>query len=148
MGRNNDQNINYQETEKNVSSHDSEIFIQENSQAKDEKSSSDEVLSPNEYREKIIEALKQVIDPEIHINVVDIGLIYKVEVSENLKYIDIEFTLTTPGCPLADEIEQNIKEACLTVLPHVEVKSVLVWTPMWNADFMSEDARLELGFPI
>ncbi len=107
-----------------------------------------DALSTTEYREKMIEALKQVIDPEIHINIVDLGLVYRVEISEDLKQVEVEFTLTTPGCPLADEIEQSINDACHTVMPHVEVTSTLVWTPMWNADFMSEDARLELGFPI
>lgn len=102
----------------------------------------------SECRERIISALKQVIDPEIHINIVDLGLVYRVDIAEDLQRVTVEFTLTTPGCPLADEIEESITNACLSVLPDAAIKTELVWTPMWNADFMSEDARLELGFPI
>lgn len=101
-----------------------------------------------EPREQLLNSLKEVYDPEIHINIVDLGLIYRIDVSIDKKKIDIDFTLTTPGCPLADVIEDDIKNACLELFSDAEVTLNLVWTPMWNADFMSEDARLELGFPI
>ncbi len=104
--------------------------------------------NPTQHRDQIIEALKQVIDPEIHINIVDLGLVYRVDVSKDLKRVVVDFTLTTPGCPLADEIEENISKMCRTVFPSAEIETNLVWVPMWSADFMSEDARLELGFPI
>lgn len=105
-------------------------------------------LSANELREKVLMYLKEVIDPEIHINIVDLGLIYRIDISDDFKTIEIDFTLTTPGCPLADVIEDDIQKAVHKASPQSEVVSTLVWTPMWNADFMSEDARLELGFPI
>lgn len=104
--------------------------------------------SISKLREQVLANLKEVYDPEIHINIVDLGLIYRIDISEDQKAIEIEFTLTTPGCPLADVIEEDIKKACAKVLPDAQITPMLVWTPMWNVDFMSEDARLELGFPI
>ena len=101
-----------------------------------------------EIREALLEGLKEVVDPEIHINIVDLGLIYRVDIASDKNKVDIDFTLTTPGCPLADVIEEDIRSAVKKVVPNIELALELVWTPMWNADFMSEDARLELGFPI
>ena len=96
----------------------------------------------------ILESLKKVIDPEIGLNVVDVGLIYRVEVSDD--QVEIDFTLTTPVCPLGDTIKNDI----LTVIREdqgVEGDNVvtnLVWNPPWSIEFMSEEARLELGYPI
>lgn len=101
-----------------------------------------------EIREALLEGLKEVVDPEIHINIVDLGLIYRVDIANDKNKVDIDFTLTTPGCPLADVIEDDIRSAVAKVVPNIALVLELVWTPMWNADFMSEDARLELGFPI
>lgn len=105
-------------------------------------------LSLESLREQLLAKLKEVYDPEIHINIVDLGLIYRIDISSDKSTLEIDFTLTTPGCPLADVIEDEIMNACKSVMPNAEIISSLVWTPMWNADFMSEDARLELGFPI
>ena len=93
----------------------------------------------------VLESLKKVIDPEIGMNIVDVGLIYRVEVSEQL--IEIDYTLTYPGCPLGDQINQDI----LTVVRedyNVEVVANVVWNPPWSVEFMSEEARLDLGYPI
>ena len=93
-----------------------------------------------------IEALRSVIDPEIGINIIDVGLIYRIAATET--QIEIDYTLTSPGCPLAEVIEQDIITTLQqhTGIDHVITK--LVWSPPWNIDFMSEEARLELGFPI
>jgi len=95
----------------------------------------------------IIESLKRVIDPEIGLNIVDVGLIYRVEVIDE-ETVEIDFTLTTPGCPLGDSINNDI----ITVVQEDHaVKNVvtnLVWNPPWNLEFMSEEARLDLGYPI
>lgn len=107
-----------------------------------------EKLNNQQTREAMLTSLKEVEDPEIHINIVDLGLVYRVDIADDQKKVEIDFTLTTPGCPLADVIEDNIAAACKKVLPAAEVVTQLVWTPMWNVDFMSEDARLELGFPV
>ncbi len=99
-------------------------------------------------RDDLLLSLKEVEDPEIHINIVDLGLVYRVDILDDEKKVEVDFTLTTPGCPLADVIEENIADACRKVLKDAEIVTQLVWTPIWNVDFMSEDARLELGFPV
>lgn len=94
----------------------------------------------------VLESLKKVIDPELGLNIVDVGLIYRIDVFEDR--IEIDFTLTAPGCPLADTINEDI----LTVVREDHnVKDVitnLVWNPPWSIEFLSEEARLELGYPI
>ena len=93
-----------------------------------------------------LEALRKVIDPEIGINIVDVGLIYRVEIKE--QRIEIDYTLTSPGCPLAETIKADIEKYVGEVADGAQVATELVWTPPWNLDFMSEEARLELGYPI
>ncbi len=86
--------------------------------------------------------LKTVMDPELHVDIVSLGLIYKVTLSgEN---IQITMTLTTPGCPLAPEIDRLVREA-LSPLGKYSVELVLVWEPAWTREMMSEEARLQLG---
>jgi len=92
-------------------------------------------------------ALEDVIDPELGISVVDVGLIYRVEVSEKGE-VEIDYTLTTPGCPLADVIEKDIRHVLEKKCDAASVVLSLVWTPPWCIDFMSEDARLTLGYPV
>jgi len=102
-----------------------------------------EQITPSE--ELILEALKEVNDPEIGINIVDLGLVYGTEVDANGKAV-ITMTLTTPACPLNEYIDAAVKTA-LEEVPGVTDSEVnLVWTPPWGPDKMSEDARLELGF--
>ena len=93
-----------------------------------------------------LDALMKVIDPEIGINIVDVGLVYRIEPFEDR--IEVDFTLTSPGCPLADTIENDIKRVLTEDTGVQEVVTRLVWSPPWNTDFMSEEARLELGYPI
>jgi FeS assembly SUF system protein len=102
----------------------------------------EQVKPPDEL---ILEALKEVNDPEIGINIVDLGLIYGTEV-DDAGHVHITMTLTTPACPLNEYIDAAVKTA-LEAVPGVTSSSVtLVWTPPWGPDKMSEDARLELGF--
>ncbi len=105
-------------------------------------------MSTEDIKNQVIGKLKEVIDPEIHINIVDLGLIYRLDINEDQSKLEIDFTLTTPGCPLADVIEDDIHKACRAVLSKAKIVATLVWSPMWNIDFMSEDAKLELGFPV
>lgn len=94
--------------------------------------------------EEIFEALKTVYDPEIGINIIDLGLVYGVDVQEE-GLVDITMTLTSPGCPLSHVIGAQVREA-LDGMPGVsDVKLNLVWTPSWNPTMMSEDAKMELG---
>lgn len=95
--------------------------------------------------EMVTEALREnVIDPEIGINVVDLGLVYGIEVTEGVA--EVTMTLTTPACPLGPYIESEVQSAVGDV-PGVSGSKVnLVWTPPWDPSKMSEDAKLELGF--
>jgi len=98
-----------------------------------------------ELEEEIVKMLKTVYDPEIPVNVYDLGLIYGVDVDDN-KNATITMTLTAPGCPLADFIVEDVKMKIESVpkINNVEVK--LVFEPEWHKDLMSEEAKLELGF--
>ena len=95
---------------------------------------------------EIIEQLKTVIDPEMMINIVDLGLIYRVRV--NKKRVDIDFTLTYPGCPVGPMIQKDIITAIKDNNGTSGVNANLVWDPPWNPERMSEEARITLGYPI
>jgi len=95
---------------------------------------------------QVLDSLRKVYDPEIGINLVDVGLIYRVEVFEDK--VEIDFTLTSPGCPLADSIEADIQNMVKADHGIDQIITTLVWSPPWTIDYMSEDARLELGYPI
>lgn len=92
--------------------------------------------------EQVYKALTEVMDPELHINIVDLGLIYRVTTKENK--IKVIMTLTTPGCPLAPIIDKLVKEALGELKPS-EVVVELVWEPAWSVRRMSEEAKLQLG---
>lgn len=92
--------------------------------------------------ELILEKLKAVIDPEIGINIVDLGLIYNLDFDE--KKITVTMTLTTPGCPMHNSITKWVKEA-LSQIANVEVSVNLVWQPPWTPDDMSDAAKKQLG---
>lgn len=95
-------------------------------------------------------SLKNVIDPEIGLNIVDLGLIYGVDIRDEGRQIVVNMTLTTPACPAGPQIiEQAHKEVKELNVVHPELQEVninLVWTPFWNPEMMSQDARDELGF--
>ncbi|NNJ13001.1 metal-sulfur cluster assembly factor [Chloroflexales bacterium ZM16-3] len=100
--------------------------------------------------EMVRAALRNVIDPEIGLDIVNLGLIYRVDVLDDGRTVDIDMTLTTPACPAGPQIiDQARREvhALADVYKSLEdVKINLVWTPFWNPSLMSEDAREELGF--
>lgn len=95
-------------------------------------------------------ALRNVLDPEIGLNIVDLGLVYGVDVQDEGKTVQINMTLTTPACPAGPQIIEQAKQEVRTlrdVYPALEeVKVNLVWTPFWNPSLMSEDAKAELGY--
>lgn len=96
------------------------------------------------YEEAIIQGLKTVFDPEIPVNVYDLGLIYKIEVLDSMD-VEVEMTLTAPGCPVADYILNEVKEK-VEMVPDIKTCTVnLVFEPAWDKDMMSEAAQLELG---
>jgi len=94
--------------------------------------------------EPVLEALKTVQDPEIPVNLVELGLIYELVVKKG-GIVFVEMTLTTPSCPVAASMPGEVEKA-ITAVPGVnEARVKLVWTPTWTQDRMSEEARLELG---
>lgn len=95
--------------------------------------------------EQIIAALRTVHDPEIPVNIYDLGLIYDLRI-ENNGDVAIELTLTTPGCPVAGQMPTEVAETVAAVPGVGMVEVTLVWEPAWTKDYMSEDARLALGF--
>lgn len=98
-----------------------------------------------EIEEKIVEVLKTVFDPEIPVNVYDLGLIYKIEVAETGETI-IEMTLTAPNCPAADFIMEDVRQKVESVEGVTSTTVNLVFEPEWNRDMLSDEAKLELGF--
>ncbi len=98
-----------------------------------------------EKEEKIVAVLKTVFDPEIPVNVYDLGLIYNIEVTES-GIANITMTLTAPNCPMADFIVEDVKYKVESVEDIAEVNISLVFDPPWDKDMMSEEAKLELGF--
>jgi len=99
----------------------------------------DEELQP-----RVLEALKTVRDPEIPVNLVDLGLIYELIVNKD-GIVYVEMTLTAPSCPVAGELPGQVKEAIEAVDGVNDVRVKLVWSPPWDKDRMSEEAKLELG---
>jgi metal-sulfur cluster biosynthetic enzyme len=89
--------------------------------------------------------LRGVIDPEIGMNIVDLGLVYGVEISDNRLHVDL--TMTTPACPMGEMILDDVREALAALAPaDVEIDIDLVWDPPWSPDKMSEHARKHLGW--
>ena len=93
--------------------------------------------------EAIWAALEEVIDPEIGVNIVDLGLVYEVDVDDS-GHAAIEMTLTIPQCPLADEIVQNVKEATEAISGIKDANVSLVWEPKWSPARMNDRAREEI----
>ena len=92
----------------------------------------------------IIRALRQVYDPEIPVNVYDLGLIYEIRVNED-HHVYVQMTLTAPNCPMADYVVEQVNEAVKDVPGVVSVEIDLVWEPVWDKSRMSEEALVELG---
>lgn len=101
-------------------------------------------MDPNSDLERATEALRRVIDPEVGINVVDLGLVYGVEVDESR--VVVTMTMTSPACPLGDMIQSQAERAIELALPGRSVEIELVWHPPWTRDRMSSAAKQMLGF--
>ena len=94
----------------------------------------------------VIEKIKTVYDPEIPVDVYELGLIYQIEVSPDQKEVSILMTLTSPNCPSAEEIPVEIEQKVKTIEGVETVRIKLTCEPPWDKDMMSEEAQLELGF--
>lgn len=101
-------------------------------------------MSKTALEANIVMALRQVYDPEIPVNVYDLGLIYEIAVDDDHQ-VNIKMTLTAPNCPIADVVVESVAEAVRDVPGVVDVAIELVFEPEWNKDMMSEEARIELG---
>ena len=95
----------------------------------------------------IIRALRQVYDPEIPVNVYDLGLIYEIKVNEEHE-VYVQMTLTAPNCPMADYVVEQVREAVKDVPGVVDLNIDLVFEPVWDRSRMSEEALVELGLDV
>jgi FeS assembly SUF system protein len=98
---------------------------------------------PAQLRERIISAIRTVFDPEIPVNVYDLGLIYRIDVTE-LGGVAIRMTLTSPNCPVADKLPAEVQHQVLKIPGVTDAKVELVFDPPWSREMMSEIAQLEL----
>ena len=94
-------------------------------------------------KEQIIEEIRNIYEPELPVNIYELGLIYDIKVKDE-KFAIIKMTLTTPNCPVAESLPKEVKEGAMQVEGIEDVDLELVWDPPWNKDMMSEAAKLEL----
>lgn len=98
-----------------------------------------------ELEEEIFNLLKGVIDPELMVNIIDLGLVYGVRVDENSATIEIDITLTSPGCPLGDVIMEDVEQIVKNTYSEFKVKVNLVWEPTWTLDRLTQEGKEALG---
>ena len=99
----------------------------------------------SDLKEKIVSEIKKIYDPEIPVNIFELGLIYKIELNSDSKKVLIEMTLTSPNCPVAESLPNSVKENILKINGIKNVDLKLVWDPPWTKEKMSEAAKLELN---
>ena len=96
-----------------------------------------------DLKEKVITEIKKIYDPEIPVNIYELGLIYDVSVKE--KTVKVKMTLTTPNCPVAESLPKEVKDSIMDIKEVNKVDLDLVWEPPWDKSMMSEAAKLELN---
>jgi metal-sulfur cluster biosynthetic enzyme len=94
--------------------------------------------------EEIRSALRGVIDPELGINIVDLGLVYDMTVNGNA--IDVAMTMTSPSCPLGEYLVESVERALSLSFPHTQLSVALVWEPAWNPEMITAEGRKKLGW--
>ena len=102
-------------------------------------------VDKTQLNEPIIQKLKSIFDPELPVNIYDLGLIYKVDISDS-GYVQITMTLTAPSCPAAQSLPVEVDQKIREVEGVTDVNVMITWTPKWEKSMMSEVAALELGF--
>ena len=95
-------------------------------------------------KDKIIEEIKKIYDPELPVNIYELGLIYDIQIKDE-KFVSIKMTLTTPNCPVAESLPKEVKDGVMQVEGIEDVDLQLVWDPPWNKEMMSEAAKLEMN---
>lgn len=96
-------------------------------------------------KEDVLNALRDVYDPEIPVNIVDLGLIYEINIDENQSTVKVKMTLTAPGCPIANYILNDVETVVKSLEGVKQVEIELTYDPLWSPDMISEDAKKELG---
>ena len=104
----------------------------------------DQKFDPNVIGEKIITTIKTIFDPEIPVDIYELGLIYDIMVNENFD-VKILMTLTTPNCPVAETLPVDVEEKVKTIQAVKDVEVEITFEPPWSQDLMSDEAKLELG---
>ena len=97
-----------------------------------------------DLKEKVIMEIKKIYDPEIPVNIYELGLIYDIKVNKE-NVVDIKMTLTTPNCPVAESLPKEVEESVKEIKEVKDAKLELVWDPPWDKSMMSEAAKLELN---
>ena len=97
----------------------------------------------SDIKNKVIEEIKKIYDPEIPVNIYELGLIYDISIKD--KNVSVKMTLTTPNCPVAESLPKEVKDSVMQVEGIDKVDLDLVWDPPWNKSMMSEAAKLELN---
>jgi len=98
-----------------------------------------------ELEDKIVQMLKSIYDPEIPVDIYELGLIYEVKIDKE-NQVQIEMTLTSPNCPVAESLPKEVEDKVAAIEKVVSCKVNIVFDPPWDKDMMSEEAKLELGF--
>ena len=93
----------------------------------------------------VVDVLKTIYDPEIPVDVYELGLIYEVKVNQD-QHVDIDMTLTSPSCPVAESMPKEVEDKVTAIEGVTSAKVNMVWEPAWDQTMMSEEAKLELGF--
>ena len=95
-------------------------------------------------KDQIIEEIRKIYDPELPVNIYELGLIYDIQVKDE-KFVTIKMTLTSPNCPVAESLPKEVKDGVMQVEGIEDVDLKLVWDPPWNKDMMSDAAKLEMN---
>ena len=98
----------------------------------------------SDIKNKVIEVIKKIYDPEIPVNIYELGLIYDIHVDKD-NNVKIDMTLTTPNCPVAESLPKEVKDSIMEIKEVNKVELDLVWEPPWDKSMMSEAAKLELN---
>ncbi len=104
------------------------------------------MATKEELKNGVIQMLKTCYDPEIPVNIYDLGLIYGIEIDEERNHVDVDMTLTSPNCPVAESLPVEVQEKVSAVAGIDSAKVNVVWEPPWDMQMMTEAAKLELGF--
>lgn len=95
--------------------------------------------------DKIVEVLRTVYDPEIPVNIYDLGLVYKIDFNAETGMVDLDMTLTAPGCPMADYIVEDVRQKLMGISSVSDANVNIVFDPEWNESMMSDEAKADLG---